>query len=592
MLTAPTALPPAFAMLPLDDLIESPTQPRKRYDPARLADLAQSIKLQGVLQPILVRQRVLVDAGSDHARYPSADTPAQYEIIAGHRRVRAARLAGLANIPAVIRDLSDRDVLRVQLVENLQREDLDPLEEAEGYQALIAHTETTAKDIAAEIGKSYEYVIARLKLLALADAPRAALTDGRISASVAILLARLPKVIQGDALDEVTGDWRNHGGPPSARFAAEVIRNRFTRPLKAAGFDPKVIYFHPHPNEAKPIAPACAQCDKRTKAAEDLFSVDDSPDMCMDGECYAGKLAAQNREVVRQAKAAGVTVIEGDRAAKLLERGEHQLVDRGYTRASGGAAAFGYKPIVQLIKAAGEHLPPHELIVNPADGEPIKVYKTSALKAALKKAGYFDSNDRAKPGAGSGKGSASKALKRDEYPKARAARLSAERTAAVRLAIFHACRPRMSEEIATAGGLPWEETARAVAEHALEHITQESDESPLFDIYSKGNFVSGQQIIAKCTTMADVFHALWTALLAEAVEYGPFTRDSDPLYVTADRLGVDAGAIEAQAVEAFNAANPEPAPAPVPTLARVAGLHRLGRHVALHRVATPQPVDG
>src|SRR5439155_14913586 len=110
----------------LDDLAPNPKQPRRRLNETALTHLVDSIKQSGVLQPIIVRERT----GKPQGR-------ARYEIVAGERRWQAARLAGLTDIPAVVRTLSDEEALKIALVENLQREDLNPVEETEGYLALL-----------------------------------------------------------------------------------------------------------------------------------------------------------------------------------------------------------------------------------------------------------------------------------------------------------------------------------------------------------------------------------------------------------------------------------------------------------------------
>ena len=547
-----------YQNLPLERLQESASNPRRRYDEAALATLADSIRLQGVLQPILVRPI-----------YDNTAPELRFEIVAGHRRVRAARLAELETIPAILRELTDREVRRVQLVENLQREDLDPVEEAQGYQALIDQHATTAREIAKEIGKSYEYVIARLKLLALGDECRDALAEGRISPSVAILLARLPKVIQGQALDRILTSYevRQRGEAPSARNAAEIVRNQFTRPIKGAPFDTKVVYFHPHPDQAKPLAPKCADCDKRTSCAEDLFNADPkAPDMCMDGACYQAKTEAERREIIRKARESGATIIEGKAAEKLTQNGMHDL--RGYVVDGRNTSEFGHwESVAKLVKAAGEHAPAPDILIDPEDGEPFKVYKTTALRTALEKAGYFAAGEDDTPKSGSA-GSGSKAAKKPkEDPKARAARLAAERDYAVRMAIFRAVRGRMKEEIEVHGGLPWEEVVRAIAKNFVEDTLWNSDGT---DELREAYGVKDNREIETMVTygrdshgditglpLPDLFLLMWSAVLCDHVDFRAQTRDADQLLRTADRLGVDVFEIEAQAVDAFNADNPE-----------------------------------
>src|SRR5689334_19780351 len=157
----------------------SKTNPRKRFDQAALDELADSIKRHDVLQPILLRP----NGGPD-----------TYELVAGERRFRAAKAAGLVDIPATVRVLSDAEVLEIQVVENLQRSDLHELEEAEGYEQLLKCSHPngeryTVDEIAAKVGKSRSYVFARLKLCALCPEARKAFYAGELDASRALLIA-------------------------------------------------------------------------------------------------------------------------------------------------------------------------------------------------------------------------------------------------------------------------------------------------------------------------------------------------------------------------------------------------------------------
>ena len=155
------------ATLPVTVLDPGPFQPRTAMDPARLQELTESIRHQGVLQPILAR--------------PHPDQPGRYQIIAGERRWRAAQAAGLSEIPVLVRALSDTDAMAASLVENLQRQDLDPIEEAEAYKRLIAEYGMTQDGLGGLIGKSRSHVANTLRLLQLPDPLRTHLRDGTLS---------------------------------------------------------------------------------------------------------------------------------------------------------------------------------------------------------------------------------------------------------------------------------------------------------------------------------------------------------------------------------------------------------------------------
>ena len=170
----------------LSEIEPNRNQPRKEFDEASLSELADSIAEHGLLQPILVRP--LPDGG--------------YQIVAGERRWRASRMAGLSEIPAVIRELSERDAAQLARVESLQREDLNPREEAEGYGVLIETYGLTQEEAAKSVGKSRPAVTNALRLLSLPDRVKALLREGTLSAGHARALLALedPQQIEKAAL--------------------------------------------------------------------------------------------------------------------------------------------------------------------------------------------------------------------------------------------------------------------------------------------------------------------------------------------------------------------------------------------------------
>ena len=163
--------------LPLDLLERGPYQPRQDFKPEALRELADSIRAQGVVQPIVARRR---------------PGPEKYEIIAGERRWRAARLAGLREIPVVIRDAPDRTVMCVGLIENIQREDLNPLEEAGALDRLIREFDMRHEDVAAAIGRSRSAVSNLLRLLELGHEVKQMLAAGELEMGHARALLSLP----------------------------------------------------------------------------------------------------------------------------------------------------------------------------------------------------------------------------------------------------------------------------------------------------------------------------------------------------------------------------------------------------------------
>ncbi|MCU0611226.1 MAG: ParB/RepB/Spo0J family partition protein [Candidatus Eisenbacteria bacterium] len=166
----------ALTLVPLDRIAPNPHQPRQRFNDDRISDLAQSIREQGILQPIVVRR-----------------TEGNFEVVVGERRVRAARLAGLDAVPAVVKDgLEPADLLALALVENIQREDLDPIEEAQAYRELMERGGMTQQEVAAKVGKSREAIANTLRLLNLSRDLQRLVAEGGLSAGHARALLAAP----------------------------------------------------------------------------------------------------------------------------------------------------------------------------------------------------------------------------------------------------------------------------------------------------------------------------------------------------------------------------------------------------------------
>ena len=162
-------------------------QPRKQFDPDALADLADSIREHGIIQPLTVRK---LQSG-------------YYQIIAGERRWRAARMAGLDQVPAIVIEADDRKAMELAMIENLQREDLNPIEEAEGYRQLMEQYNLTQEETAQRVGKSRSVVANALRLLNLCPPVRAMVEDGRLSNGHARTILPLSPALQEKAADAI-----------------------------------------------------------------------------------------------------------------------------------------------------------------------------------------------------------------------------------------------------------------------------------------------------------------------------------------------------------------------------------------------------
>jgi ParB/RepB/Spo0J family partition protein len=274
--------PAAFHNLALDRITPSLTNPRKTFDPAKLAELATSIKASGVHQPVLVRPL----PGS---RMADTERTVQYELVVGERRLRASALAGMDTIPAMVRTLTDDQVLEIQVVENLQRDDLTPLEEAEGYEHLMQHTGLSADELGAKVGKSRSYIYAKLKLLDLCQEVKQALRDGTVDASRALLIARIPDgKLQIKALSMATTPTGSHVDAMGVRAFSTWLQQNVMLRLEHAPF--QITDAH-----LVPAAGSCKECPKRTGAAPDLFADVASADICTDPACHQAKEQAPPR---------------------------------------------------------------------------------------------------------------------------------------------------------------------------------------------------------------------------------------------------------------------------------------------------------
>jgi ParB family chromosome partitioning protein len=208
----PETLPANLVEVPVNRIVPSPFQPRRHFDPERLHELADAIRAQGVIEPLLVR--ALSQTGTDGARY---------ELIAGERRLRAAREAGLETVPAVVRELDDRTALEVSLVENLAREDLNAIEEARAFERLAREFALSHEQIAQRIGKSRPYVSNTIRLLDLPEAVLQMIEKGELSSGQARpLLSFETASAQLNAAREIAARGI------SARGAEEMSRKRQT----------------------------------------------------------------------------------------------------------------------------------------------------------------------------------------------------------------------------------------------------------------------------------------------------------------------------------------------------------------------------
>ncbi len=254
----------AMTTLTLERIQPSKTNPRRSFDGPAMHELVESVKRHGVLQPILVRP---VDG--------------HYEIVAGERRYRAAKTACAATIPVTVRTLSDQEALELQCIENLQRQDLHQLEEAEGYRQLLALKGYDAARIAERVGRSVKYIYDRIKLLQLIEPIRKVFLEGRITAGHAILLARLTPKDQtrviGKGPDDLGGLWQGQRLLWSDREDEQDDRKAVSvRELEAwidehVRFDPAKADEFLFPETTKTVTVAREQAEKVVSITHDNY---------------------------------------------------------------------------------------------------------------------------------------------------------------------------------------------------------------------------------------------------------------------------------------------------------------------------------
>ena len=338
-----------FRVLPLAEIHESSLNPRRHFDEKRLAELAASVRTHGVLTPILVR--------------PNA---AGYEIAAGHRRYRAAIAAACIELPAMIRPMTDAEFLEVLTIENLQREDVHPIEEADGYRALMETAGYDVETIAFKVGKSASYVYQRLKLAELLPELKTIFLDGKITAGHAILIARLRADDQREVLKEGLFERQRERynqrtekyekipqAAVSVRALDAWIRDEIFLDLSSATWKK---------DDATLLAGAgaCTTCPKRTGANGQLFDDVAKGDNCLDAECFHQKRDNHMIRVQKEAQASGTPLVkiareyspEAEKKGDVLRQGSYHLISGKNDRCDyveRGLVAVGAREVGKLV---------------------------------------------------------------------------------------------------------------------------------------------------------------------------------------------------------------------------------------------------
>jgi len=312
-----------ITIIPLPDIQASPFNPRKHFDEASIIELAHSILEKGVLQPILVR--------------PIMGTNERYEIIAGERRFRACKHLQLTDphsfmtIPAIIRDLDDEAALEIMIIENLQRKDIHPMEEAAGFMNLSRIKSMDVKEIAARVGKSPSYVAQRMKLCDLIEPIQKAFYEGRILVKDSMTISTLKPEDQQDLFEEEMA----HLDAGEMYHLGTWDLRKFQHALMRAPFDIK----DPH---LKKDAGACTVCPHNTAFNTLLFPDMEQNPICQNSQCFKQKCNLSfDRELINAQEDPGVVLITGQyshtadkETMKIMKSVEGVLVSSQYAEVS------------------------------------------------------------------------------------------------------------------------------------------------------------------------------------------------------------------------------------------------------------------
>ena len=560
--------------LPLAQLHESPFNPRKTFN--QIEELAANITAEGrIHSPLLVRPRL------PNPLRP--DVQDGWEVVFGHRRLRAAQAAGLATVPCMVRAMTDAEARRAQIAENLARADVHPIEEGEGFQLMLDQDGITAEALAEQVGKSLSYVYARIKLLQACPEIRQACLAGEIGSEVALLIARLrTDKLQQKALAAIRNDTSSSaklddGGKRSFRHIRDLLAEKFTLALKGA-------IFNPEDATLLPDAGVCSACPKRTANAPEYadlaangregeysgYTRHGGPDICTDPDCFDAKKQAHLQRAAAELAAKGSIVITGNKArAAVSATGE---VKGDY---------IALADVKRALKGASAKVKPADLpvvaIQNPRDGKVVQAVKRFDLVAK----GLLKPEQANK----AGKAEAQQQHQREQWERERKAKAekAAENTKR-HLALLQqvrqasAGRERTVFELrlvaaAALAGVPW------ASRHLLCELHGVKNPDQLKKLVDTLGAASLTQLLLDCILVDHV--------IVEA--YDPDTKPG-PLLALAEHYGIDAKAVMAAAVQppppAEGTPTPSTAGAGAKKAAGKASAKLLAKGVRYHNPAT------
>lgn len=355
--------------VPVDLIVPGKYQPRKRFSEQEMKELADNVRAKGIKQPILLRPVGKV-----------------FEIVAGERRWRASKMADKETIPAVIEEMTLMEALEFQAIENLQREDLHDLEEAFSFNILMHPPEGergyTVAEVAVKVSKEVSYVRRRLVLCQLIPQACDAFLADQIVLSTAIAIARMPVDIQAKAFPKIMATRPAEDKPVLHKDAERILLGAYMLRLSQAPFPIKDATLVPD-------AGGCNVCPKRTGASPDLFFDIDDADTCTDPDCHGQKMLAWNERRKKEARDAGIEVIDGKKASALLKFGpdstqlnaDYVYMDQPLEDLTGSKSS--------LQKLLGTLLKPSALYEHPRDKTLREIVHTHKAQQVLKDQGLL-----------------------------------------------------------------------------------------------------------------------------------------------------------------------------------------------------------
>lgn len=387
-----TLTPNTYTQCPVELVVKSLTN-RKHFDPEALQALSDNIKARGIDQPIIVRALPGARLAETFGPWPASQPKPAYEIVSGERRYRAAVMAGLAQVPVIMRQYTDLEAIEAQLVENIQRESLSELDEAEGFEVWLQQPGITIDVVADKISKSRRYVFSRLQLLKLQPETKQALRTNHIDVSRALLLAPVhdPK-LQIKALEYATT--ASDGTVPSVRLLQVWLQQNVMLALDRAPFPIMLASLVPAAGACKP------DCPKRTSASPDIFEYVVSADTCTDLLCWKAKETAHTAALQAKADKLGMRLVHGKEAKGICYEKSSTL--RGYSPLSQvrndlASGTQGQRLDALLGHSAAIPLPNAVLIENPFTRELITAVPTEEAEAALLASGLVKVMESAAP---------------------------------------------------------------------------------------------------------------------------------------------------------------------------------------------------